>query len=117
MKIFQLTGLKKQQALQGYLEQPKEVTLKKSFWEKQAQSQANITEGAFAWLKTDFGVRRFLARGKRKCLNRTVLPGHGFQPEKALDKTGKRTIKNPSFRNSDRLAQHQQNATFQSATF
>ena len=60
--------------------QPKEVTLKKTFWEKRAQSQANITtergiylrmcrsiqvEGAFALLKTDFGFRRFLTRGKQ----------------------------------------------------
>ena len=61
-------------------EQPKEVTLKKTFWDKRAQSQANITtergiylrmcrsiqaEGAFALLKTDFGFRRFLTRGKQ----------------------------------------------------
>ena len=60
--------------------QPKEVTLKKTFWEKRARSQANITtergvylrmcrsiqvEGAFALLKTDFGFRRFLTKGKR----------------------------------------------------
>ena len=61
-------------------EQLKEITLKKTFWEKRAQSQANITtergiylrmcrsiqvEGAFALLKTDFGFRRFLTRGKQ----------------------------------------------------
>ena len=61
-------------------EQPKEVTLKKTFWEKRAVSQANImtergiylrmcrsiqVEGAFALLKTDFGFRRFLTRGKQ----------------------------------------------------
>ena len=61
-------------------EQAKEVTLKKTFWEKRAQSQANITtergiylrmcrsiqvEGAFALLKTDFGFRRFLTKGKK----------------------------------------------------
>ena len=61
-------------------EQPKEVKLRKTFWEKRAQSQANITtergiylrmcrsiqvEGAFALLKTDFGFRRFLTRGKK----------------------------------------------------
>ena len=60
-------------------EQPKEVVLKKTFWEKRAQSQENITtergiylrmcrsvqvEGAFALLKTDFGFRRFLTRGR-----------------------------------------------------
>ena len=62
-------------------EQPKEVKLRKTFWEKRAQSLANITtergiylrmcrsvqvEGAFALLKTDFGFRRFLTRGKAK---------------------------------------------------
>ena len=62
------------------LKQPKEVTLRKTFWEKRAQSQANITtergiylricrsiqvEGAFALLKNDFGFRRFLTRGKQ----------------------------------------------------
>ena len=59
---------------------PKEVTLKKTFWEKRAESQKNITtergiylrmcrsiqvEGAFALLKTDFGFRRFLTRVNR----------------------------------------------------
>ena len=62
------------------LDKPKEITLKKTFWEKRAQSQANITsehgihlrvcrsiqvEGAFGLLKTDFGFRRFMTRGKR----------------------------------------------------
>ena len=62
------------------LEKPKEITLNKTFWEKRAQSQANITsehgihlrvcrsiqvEGAFGLLKTDFGFRRFMTRGKR----------------------------------------------------
>ena len=60
-------------------ESPKEVMLRKTFWEKRAESQANITteqgiylrmcrsiqvEGAFALLKTDFAFRRFLTRGK-----------------------------------------------------
>ena len=62
------------------IEKPKEVILKKTFWEKRAESQKNITtergiylrmcrsiqvEGAFALLKNDFGFRRFLTRGKR----------------------------------------------------
>ena len=61
-------------------EQPKELMLKKTFWEKRAQSQENITtergvylrmcrsiqvEGAFALLKNDFGFRCFLTRGKQ----------------------------------------------------
>jgi len=60
-------------------EQPKELILRKTFWEKRAVSQANITsergiylrmcrsiqvEGAFALLKNDFGFRRFLTRGR-----------------------------------------------------
>ena len=60
-------------------EKPKELVLRKTFWEKRAVSQENITsergvylrmcrsiqvEGAFALLKTDFGFRRFLTRGK-----------------------------------------------------
>ena len=60
-------------------EKPKEVMLRKTFWELRAGSQENITtergiylrmcrsiqvEGAFALLKTDFGFRRFLTRGK-----------------------------------------------------
>ena len=60
-------------------EQPKELILRKTFWEKRAVSQENITsergiylrmcrsiqvEGAFALLKNDFGFRRFLTRGR-----------------------------------------------------
>ena len=59
--------------------QPKELILRKTFWEKRAVSQENITsergiylrmcrsiqvEGAFALLKNDFGFRRFLTRGR-----------------------------------------------------
>ena len=58
---------------------PKEVVLRKTFWELRAKSQENITtqrgiylrmcrsiqvEGAFALLKTDFGFRRFLTKGR-----------------------------------------------------
>ena len=58
---------------------PKEVILNKTFWEKREKSQENISteqgiylricrsiqvEGAFALLKTDFGFRRFLTRGR-----------------------------------------------------
>ena len=60
-------------------EKPKEVTLRRTFWEMREISWSNITtergihlrmcrsiqvEGAFALLKTDFGFRRFLTRGK-----------------------------------------------------
>ena len=61
------------------VEKPKEVILRKTFWELRDKSQENITtergiylrmcrsiqvEGAFALIKTDFGFRRFLTRGK-----------------------------------------------------
>ena len=60
-------------------EQPKELCLQKTFWEKRARTERRITsergiylrlcrsiqaEGAFALLKNDFGFRRFLTRGK-----------------------------------------------------
>ena len=60
-------------------EKPKEVMLRKTFWELRDKSQENMAtergiylrmcrsiqvEGAFALLKTDFGFRRFLTRGK-----------------------------------------------------
>ena len=60
-------------------EQPKELCLQKTFWEKRAQAEQRIAsergihlrqcrsiqaEGAFALLKNDFGFRRFLTRGK-----------------------------------------------------
>ena len=59
--------------------QPKEVVLQRTFWEKREQATRNISsergihlrlcrsiqvEGAFALLKNDFGFRRFLTRGK-----------------------------------------------------
>lgn len=61
------------------LNKPKEIMLRKTFWEKRAQAEENITtkegihlrlcrsiqaEGAFGLLKNDFGFRRFLTRGK-----------------------------------------------------
>ena len=61
-------------------EQPKEVVLRKTFWEKRESAKRNIitdygvylrqcrsiqVEGAFGLLKNDFGFRRFLTRGKK----------------------------------------------------
>lgn len=60
-------------------EKPKEIMLRKTFWELRNRSQENIAtergiylrmcrsiqvEGTFALLKTDFGFRRFLTRGR-----------------------------------------------------
>ena len=61
------------------LNQPKEIVLKKAFWEKREQAVNNMmtqlgiqlrlcrsiqVKGAFALLKNDFGFRHFLTRGK-----------------------------------------------------
>lgn len=60
------------------LDKPKEIVLQKTFWEKRALAEENITtprgihlrlcrsiqvEGAFGLLKNDFAFRRFLTRG------------------------------------------------------
>ena len=60
-------------------EKPKEIVLQKTFWEKRAQAEENIStargirlrccrsvqaEGTFALLKNDFAFRRFLTAGK-----------------------------------------------------
>ena len=60
-------------------QQPKELCLQKTFWEKREQTNRRISsargihlrlcrsiqvEGAFALLKNDFGFRRFLTRGQ-----------------------------------------------------
>ena len=74
-------------------EQPKEVILKKTFWEKRAQSQANITtgrgiylrmcrsiqvEGAFASAQNRLWVPAFSHARKAECPDRAVFPGHGI---------------------------------------
>lgn len=61
------------------LNRHKKIVLHKTFWEKRKQATANImtergshlrlccsiqVEGAFGLLKSDFGFRRFLTRGK-----------------------------------------------------
>ena len=78
-------------------EQPKEVVLKKTFWEKRLQSQQNITtahgihlrqcrsiqaEGTFALLKNDFGFRRFLTRGRVNVRTELFLLALGFNLKK-----------------------------------
>ena len=78
-------------------EQPKELVLHKTFWEKRAASQENITsdrgiylrmcrsiqvEGAFALLKTDFGFRRFLTRGKANVRTEFFLLSLAFNLKK-----------------------------------
>ena len=78
-------------------EKPKEVTLKKTFWEKRAESQKNIitergiylrmcrsiqVEGAFALLKNDFGFRRFLTRGKQNVRTELLFLAMAFNLKK-----------------------------------
>ena len=78
-------------------EQPKEITLKKTFWEKRAVSQANImtergiylrmcrsiqVEGAFGVLKSDYDFQRFLLRGKTKVKLEILLLCFGYNINK-----------------------------------
>ena len=74
-------------------DQPKELMLKKTFWEKRTFSERNIrtehgvhlrmcrsiqSEGAFALLKNDFGFRRFLTRGKANVRTELFFLALGF---------------------------------------
>lgn len=89
-------------------DKPKEVTLKKTFWEKRAASQANMTtergtylrmcrsiqvEGAFALLKNDFGFRRFLTRGKTNVRTEIFFLSLAFNLKKLWMKREKGRLK------------------------
>ena len=89
-------------------DKPKEVTLKKTFWEKRAESQANITsdrgiylrmcrsiqvEGAFALLKNDFGFRRFLTKGKANVRTEMFFLALAFNLKKLWMKREKGRLK------------------------
>ena len=78
-------------------EQPKEIVLKKTFWEKRAISEHNIrtehgvhlrmcrsiqSEGTFALLKNDFGFRRFLTKGKANVRTELFFLALGFNLKK-----------------------------------
>lgn len=78
-------------------EQPKELMLQKTFWEKRAQATENITsergihlrlcrsiqvEGAFGLLKNDFGFRRFLTCGKANIRTELFLLALAFDLKK-----------------------------------
>ena len=78
-------------------EQPKELCLQKTFWEKRAQAERRITsergihlrlcrsiqaEGAFALLKNDFGFRRFLTRGRANIRTELFLLALAFDLKK-----------------------------------
>ena len=78
-------------------QQPKELVLHKTFWEKRAQATERITsargihlrlcrsiqvEGAFGLVKNDFGFRRFLTRGRAKIRAELFLLAMAFDLKK-----------------------------------
>lgn len=78
-------------------ERAKEIVLRKTFWQKRAESEASITtprgihlrlcrsiqvEGAFGLLKNDFAFRRFLTRGKENIRTELFLLALAFNLKK-----------------------------------
>lgn len=78
-------------------DRPKELVLKKTFWEKREQAEKNImtqrglhlrlcrsvqVEGAFGLLKNDFGFRRFLTWGKANIRTELFLLALAFDLKK-----------------------------------
>ena len=78
-------------------DRPKEIVLRKTFWEKRKQAEKNImtqrgihlrlcrsiqVEGAFGLLKSDFGFRRFLTRGKANIRTELFLLALAFDLKK-----------------------------------
>lgn len=78
-------------------DKPKEIVLKKTFWEKREQATKNImtergihlrvcrsiqVEGAFGLLKNDFGFRRFLTRGRANIRTELFLLAMAFDLKK-----------------------------------
>lgn len=74
-------------------DKPKELALQKTFWEKRALAEGNITsprgihlrlcrsiqvEGAFGLLKNDFAFRRFLTRGRANVRTELFLLAFAF---------------------------------------
>ena len=88
-------------------DQPKEVRLQKTFWEKRAVSQKNITtehgiyvrmcrsiqvEGTFGLLKNDFGFRRFLTKEKVNVTAECYFLALGFNLKKLWMKREKNRL-------------------------
>lgn len=78
-------------------DRPKELVIKKTFWEKREQAEKNImtqrglhlrlcrsvqVEGAFGLLKNDFGFRRFLTWGKANIRTELFLLALAFDLKK-----------------------------------
>ena len=89
-------------------DKPKELTIRRTFWEMRDKSQKNITsergiylrmcrsvqvEGAFALLKTDFGFRRFLTRGKANVRTELFFLAMAFNLKKLWMKQEKGRLK------------------------
>ena len=89
------------------INEPKEVIMKETFWEKRAQSLENITsergiqlrmnrsiqvEGAFGLIKNDFGFRRFLTTGRKNVRIELLFLALGFNPKKRWMKQQKRRL-------------------------
>ena len=87
--------------------EPKEVIMKETFWEKRQQSLENITsergihlrmnrsiqvEGAFGLIKNDFGFRRFLTTGKKNVRIELLFLALGFNLKKRWMKQQKRRL-------------------------
>lgn len=87
--------------------EPKEVIMKETFWEKRQQSLENITsergillrmnrsiqvEGAFGLIKNDFGFRRFLTTGKKNVQIELLFLALGFNLKKRWMKQQKRRL-------------------------
>ena len=89
------------------INEPKEVIMKETFWEKRQQSLENITsergihlrmnrsiqvEGAFGLIKNDFGFRRFLTTGKKNVRIEILFLALGFNLKKRWMKQQKRRL-------------------------
>ncbi len=89
------------------INEPKEVIMKETFWEKRQQSLENITsergiylrmnrsiqvEGAFGLIKNDFRFRRFLTTGKKNVRIELLFLALGFNLKKRWMKQKKRRL-------------------------
>jgi len=87
--------------------EPKEVIMKETFWEKRQQSLENIisergihlrmnrsiqVEGAFGLIKNDFGFRRFLTIGRKNVRIELLFLALGFNLKKRWMKQQKRRL-------------------------
>ena len=89
------------------INEPKEVIMKETFWQKRQRSLENITsergiqlrmnrsiqvEGAFGLIKNDFGFRRFLTTGKKNIKIELLFLALGFNLKKRWMKQHKNRL-------------------------